>query len=225
MSSSLLGLAQDVGFVRAMGAEVSAVADLSRTVMGGQGLPTAPPVDCLVLFDDSPSWPPAGSAGSEAGLERSVAVVASRGSTASASRSEFSVAVLESGSAKGGSVGAFVQVCSRAVEPLCVEPLVVVSPVSVGTQEGEASPSAWVQKKYKAIGQLLGVTYAGYEGEITALLQDIEARHVQRCSNVGRAPKPHPRGRFGSRELKRLVSTVNYDGKGSLLGRDLLVVL
>jgi hypothetical protein len=119
--------------------------------------------------------------------------------------------------------------------PISVEPLAVAFPVeNPGIKEDRSlvrKPSDWVLRREKAIGKVLGANYEGYEEAVTELLMDIEARQLQRKANMATIQKPTSSGRKGSRELKRLASSINYEaretreakGKGKVQGGDAVV--
>ncbi len=76
-------------------------------------------------------------------------------------------------------------------------------------------PSDWVMDQMKAFGELVGASYEGYEEEVISLLQKIELRRPQPRA---RAPSQHRGSQSASRglrELRGLVSSVNYDSKVS----------
>uniref|UniRef100_A0A2N9FU80 Reverse transcriptase domain-containing protein n=1 Tax=Fagus sylvatica TaxID=28930 RepID=A0A2N9FU80_FAGSY len=118
--------------------------------------------------------------------------------------------------------------------PLNVKPPAVAFPDGVashGVQATEIIESQtwdWVQGRQKAIGKVLGANYEGYEQAVIVLLMDIEARHLQRKASMAGLQKPMSSGRKGSRELKRLASSINYEaratredkGKGKIQGGD-----
>ena len=121
--------------------------------------------------------------------------------------------------------------------PISVEPLAVALPdgmESVRAEEDNLSgkkPSDWVMMKEKGIGKVLGASYEGYEQVVTELLMDIEARHQQRKERALSPRRPSSSGRKGSRELKGLVTSINYEaranreakGKGKVQGGDVMV--
>uniref|UniRef100_A0A2N9IH31 Reverse transcriptase domain-containing protein n=1 Tax=Fagus sylvatica TaxID=28930 RepID=A0A2N9IH31_FAGSY len=77
-------------------------------------------------------------------------------------------------------------------------------------------PSDWVMDQMKAFGELVGASYEGYEEEVISLLQKIELRRPQPRA---RAPSQHRGSQSASRglrELRGLVSSVNYDSKISV---------
>jgi hypothetical protein len=106
------------------------------------------------------------------------------------------------------------------VVPLEIEPLATSKPeiISIGAgcvKEKEDSaqadiPSDWVLGRSKRIGKLLGASYEGYEERVTHLLMEIDARRTQRTSKGGMKSKKKVGGK-GSRELKRLSCSINYE--------------
>ena len=102
------------------------------------------------------------------------------------------------------------------MEPLSVSPLAVAPPQAdeVHKIEGHGSTnglSHWVDENLKAFGELVGTSFEGYEEDVIALLVSIEARRNQHqpptCDNRSARKK----GNKGSRELKGLISSINYD--------------
>uniref|UniRef100_A0A2N9FZM9 Reverse transcriptase domain-containing protein n=1 Tax=Fagus sylvatica TaxID=28930 RepID=A0A2N9FZM9_FAGSY len=111
-----------------------------------------------------------------------------------------------------------------SLEPIRVEPLVVVLPLGLEHSGNEAArssgsagrmPSEWVIRKQKGVGKVLGASYEGYEQTVTELLMDIEARYLQRKAGLVDSRRPSSSGRKGSRELKGLISSVNYESRDS----------
>jgi hypothetical protein len=73
-------------------------------------------------------------------------------------------------------------------------------------------PSEWVLGKYHEFGEYIGASYEGYEEEVLNLLRSIDARRPTQprnkdCTIEGRESQ----GGRGSRELKGLLSSINYD--------------
>ena len=105
--------------------------------------------------------------------------------------------------------------------PLMVEPLAIVVPQSMTHEDGEEvqtagrAPSEKVLRKLKGVGKILGASLEGYEQRVLELLMDIEARHQQKHDEMISSHKPSSSGRKGCRELKGLVSSINYDAKNS----------
>ena len=105
----------------------------------------------------------------------------------------------------------------EALDPLCVTPLAMEGPtLEEGNQEATreistSTPPEWVTIKEKSFGTYLGVSYEGFEEEVTHLLMAINARR----NSQGGGPIVRKRvavsGMKGSRELKGLVSSINYD--------------
>ncbi|RVX00292.1 hypothetical protein CK203_024581 [Vitis vinifera] len=86
----------------------------------------------------------------------------------------------------------------------------------VAAGEGEKIKSPWVNKKFLGFCKKVGVSIEGFEEDILRILKEIEnKRGVIRKSNDSK------RGTVSAsrkeRELKKLVSTINYDG---LAGRE-----
>uniref|UniRef100_A0A2N9GEX2 Reverse transcriptase domain-containing protein n=1 Tax=Fagus sylvatica TaxID=28930 RepID=A0A2N9GEX2_FAGSY len=104
------------------------------------------------------------------------------------------------------------------------EPLAVVLPLGLEHSGNEAArssgsagrtPSEWVIRKQKGVGKVLGASYEGYEQIVTELLMDIEARYLQRKAGLVDSRRPSSSGRKGSRELKGLISSINYESRDS----------
>ena len=125
-------------------------------------------------------------------------------------------------------------------EPIRVEPLAVVLPLGLENSGNEAvsslgsvgrTPSEWVKRKLKGVGKVLGASYEGYEQTVTELLMDIDARYLQRKAGMVDSQRSSSSGRKGSRELKGLISSVNYEsrqsreakGKGKIQGGDMVL--
>ena len=71
------------------------------------------------------------------------------------------------------------------------------------------SPSEWVQETMKEFGVVLGASYEGYKEQLMSMLQEIENRRnpqeVEKKLGVKSGGK-------GCRELRNLISNINYDG-------------
>uniref|UniRef100_A0A2N9FWW1 Reverse transcriptase domain-containing protein n=1 Tax=Fagus sylvatica TaxID=28930 RepID=A0A2N9FWW1_FAGSY len=103
-------------------------------------------------------------------------------------------------------------------ETLDVTPLAMAVPLETLTtvvEDSQAvlpqSPSERVLQQLKAIGKFLGASYKGNEEEVMGLLMSIDARRRKDIGNSGQK-KVIVLGTRGRRELKGLVSSVNYDG-------------
>jgi hypothetical protein len=105
--------------------------------------------------------------------------------------------------------------------PLEVAPLAIAGPPEgemitgdVCTQEFEQvsgfkpSPSEWVQDTMKEFGVVLGASYEGYKEQLMSMLQEIENRRNPQGVEKKLGVKP---GGKGSRELRNLISNINYD--------------
>jgi hypothetical protein len=155
------------------------------------------------------------------------------------SEQECQEPVLVSNEALSGIMGGDPQ-GHASLEPIRVEPLAVVLPLGLENSGNEAmsslgsagrTPSEWVTRKQKGVGKVLGASYEGYEQTVTELLMDIEARYLQRKAGMVDSRRPSSSGRKGSRELKGLISSVNYEsresreakGKGKIQGGDMVL--
>ena len=110
---------------------------------------------------------------------------------------------------------------SAELVSLVVEPLAVDSPHDVEHVSGEegkvpsSSPSEKVLRRLRRVGKILGANFEGCEQRVLELLMDIEARHQQQKDVLLNTRRPSSSGRKGCRELKGLVSSVNYEAKSS----------
>ena len=108
--------------------------------------------------------------------------------------------------------------CEENDRPLEIEPLAALIPTSSHLPELRSDevrdtipPSEWVWGKYKEFGEYLGASYEGYEDEVLQLLKAIDARRPQQPSDKAKNSNKTKTGGRGSRELKRLMTLVNYD--------------
>ena len=84
---------------------------------------------------------------------------------------------------------------------------------STGQDHGAyVEPSIWVKQRHRGFCKLVGFPIESHEQECLALLQRIEADRFLHKEKGGACRQP-PSGTKGARELCRLVSTVNYDGR------------
>jgi hypothetical protein len=77
-------------------------------------------------------------------------------------------------------------------------------------------PSDWVLSQMKEFGKCVGASYEGYEDEIIALLQKIEARRPPQKQKVPSQKGGTQSANRGQRELRGLQSSVNYDVRRSV---------
>ena len=95
--------------------------------------------------------------------------------------------------------------------PLRCEPLAMIG--STGHEHGAyVESSVWVKQRHQGFCKLVGFPIESHEQECLALLQRIEADRFLHKEKGGARRQP-PSGTKGARELRRLVSTVNYDGR------------
>jgi hypothetical protein len=86
--------------------------------------------------------------------------------------------------------------------------------------DGCSELSDWVNGRYKTFGKLVGASYEGYEREVIALLVSIEARRNQHKPEHAEHRTPKKQGNKGCRELKGLVSSINYDSRAKKVSHD-----
>ena len=85
-----------------------------------------------------------------------------------------------------------------------------------GAGEGENDKSPWINKKFLGFYKSAGVSIEGFEEDILRILKEIENRRcfIRKSNEKKRGTLS---GSRKDRELKKLVSTINYDG---LAGRE-----
>ena len=91
----------------------------------------------------------------------------------------------------------------------------VAGSFELGKATSAFSPSEWVLGKYHLFGEFVGASYEGCEEEVLALLKSIDSRRTNIVSGGEVSDKFGKSGRKGSRELKALVSTINYVSRSS----------
>jgi hypothetical protein len=112
-------------------------------------------------------------------------------------------------------------------EAMWVEPLAISAPVEESdtgqlpvsapksSQTHPSMPSVWVSTMMKEVGECLGASYEGFEDKVMDLLCTIEASSgLKSYEEIGQKSKSGPKARV-SRELKNLISGVNYEGGSS----------
>jgi hypothetical protein len=113
-------------------------------------------------------------------------------------------------------------VAVQILEPMVIQPLSMSCPLldappttklpkKIGFYQNP--PSEWVMGQMKAFGDLVGASYEGYEEEVISLLQKIELRRSQPSARVPSKQRGGQSASRGLRELRGLVSSVNYDSK------------
>ena len=104
--------------------------------------------------------------------------------------------------------------CEETKSVLEVKPLASLGPDIRGLEEDDGAvlePSEWVRGKYHEFGEYLRASYEGYEAEVLNLLKSIDARRPQQPQDKENAMKEAKSEGRGGRELKGLLSSVNYD--------------
>ncbi|RVX03321.1 hypothetical protein CK203_019843 [Vitis vinifera] len=96
--------------------------------------------------------------------------------------------------------------------PLCISRMDVPSLcqiIGVGEKENDKSP--WINKKFLGFCKSVGVSIEGFEEDILRILKEIENRRcfIRKSNEKKRGTLS---GSRKERELKKLVSTINYDG-------------
>ena len=105
-------------------------------------------------------------------------------------------------------------------DTLNVEPLAISEPeekelCTIHAPEVVVSPSDWVLGQSKRIGKVLGASYNGNEERINRLLMEIDGSRSQLFREAGRVNNVKD-ARKGSRELKRLTCSINYDSDSTM---------
>ena len=104
--------------------------------------------------------------------------------------------------------------CEETKSVLEVKPLASLRPDIRGSKEDDGAileSSEWVRGKYHEFREYLGASYEGYEAEVLNLLKSIDARRPQQPQDKESAMKEAKSGGRGNRELKGLLSSMNYD--------------
>ena len=109
----------------------------------------------------------------------------------------------------------------RTQSPLVYEPLAKIVPMGFSEFTDqysgdvlalEEAMSLWVEEKYRDFGELVGMPITGFEAECIALLRRIDAERKKGRQTPG-PRKPTKSTKKGTRELRNLISMVNYEGK------------
>ena len=97
-------------------------------------------------------------------------------------------------------------------EPNDLRELVLLQDSTEGTQVLESwTPSNWVSQLMKNLCNLVGFPIVKYEAQCLALFRLLEQKFLK-VIEVGVPKRPANAGSQGLRELKELISNVNYDG-------------
>jgi hypothetical protein len=103
--------------------------------------------------------------------------------------------------------------------PLRCSPLAMMDPadcqvsIEVGVEMNSQVPSQWVKKHYSGFCCLVGFLMEEHEQQCLDLLQRIEADRFKYKSSKQKKKQYGGSVRKGSRELRNLVSSINYDGR------------
>ena len=113
-----------------------------------------------------------------------------------------------------------VEDCSDALvlEPLAVdfsmaEQVSFDTPRLVNLKTGPDHPSDWVMGQLKKVGKALGASYEGNEEVVMQMLQDIEAQKIRKGAFGQISKRKRQSVSKGQRELRGLVSTINYESR------------
>ena len=109
----------------------------------------------------------------------------------------------------------------RVQRPITCEPLARIDPVGFAEFTAqysgdvfalEEAMSVWVEQTYKSFGKLVGMPIVEFESEVIALLRRIDTER-KKIRLESRPRRPPSSTRKGTRELRNLISTINYEGK------------
>ncbi len=109
----------------------------------------------------------------------------------------------------------------RVQSPITCEPLARIDPVGFAELTAqysgdvfalEEAMSVWVEQTYKSFGKLVGMPIVEFESEVIALLRRIDTER-KKIRLESRPRRPPSSTRKGTRELRNLISTINYEGK------------
>ena len=108
-------------------------------------------------------------------------------------------------------------------EPLSVQPLAMANPdVHLEVEGASINLSPWVLSQIKAFRKSMGTSLEGFEAEITRLFLALEAKKKSVVQGESSRKKGNKLGTKGSRELKCLLSSWNFerDSASSSVVRD-----
>ncbi len=94
------------------------------------------------------------------------------------------------------------------------EPLAVVVPTTIlaAPEKPHNTGSEWVNNQYRGLCELVGFPLDSHEKQCLALLRRIEASRSRKKGELGSRTVVCS-GKKGARELRNLVSSVNYEGR------------
>ena len=85
------------------------------------------------------------------------------------------------------------------------------TPRLVNSKTDPDQPSDWVMGQLKKVGKALGASYDGNEEVVMKMLQNIEARKIQKGEFGHSLKRKRQSVSKGQRELRGLISTINYE--------------
>jgi hypothetical protein len=109
---------------------------------------------------------------------------------------------------KGGSTSNYM--LGGEVEQSVNEEVLEIEPLDAFHADSKGKDSDWVLERVKSLCHVWGMSCEGYEVEMEKLFHKIEGNRGKMNSPVASPAKATPKG---SRELRSLESTINYDGK------------
>ena len=93
-------------------------------------------------------------------------------------------------------------------------------PIAISVED-ELEPSAWVSKKIKSFGKWVGFPIDSYERQCVEFFQRLEKVWEKQAAE-GSLRRIASSSTKGMRELRNLISTVNYDGQASKQTREIV---
>jgi len=102
-------------------------------------------------------------------------------------------------------------------EPLSVQTLAVANPdVHLEVKGASTNLSSWVLSQIKAFRKSVGTSLEGFEAEITGLFLALKAKKKSVMQGEGSRKKGNKLGTKGSKELKSLLSSWNFEKDSAL---------
>jgi hypothetical protein len=109
---------------------------------------------------------------------------------------------------RGGSTSNYM--LGGEVEQSVNEEVLEIEPLDAFHADSKGKGSDWVLERVRSLCHVWGMSCEGYEVEMEKLFRKFEGNRGKMNSPVASSAKATPKG---SRELKGLESTINYDGK------------
>jgi ribosomal protein S19E (S16A) len=102
------------------------------------------------------------------------------------------------------------------IEPVAVDWSMAVqvsldTPLLVNSRNDTDQPSDWVMGQLKKVGKALGASYEGNEEVVMKMLQNIEARKILKGDTRQGSKRKRQLVSKGQRELRGLISNINYE--------------